>query len=205
MRRTDEAVEEFQRATDLNPNFAGAHGYLGVALALGGRSDQAIPHLEQAIRMSPHDPQNAAFNMAIACAHYLAGRYNEAISFGRKALQERQGWTGAHRIYIASLAQAGQIDEARCGAAAIKGITAECLYCVDRAKRPLYARPNAKIPRRHAQGRAEINPRFGLVIQDGKVTRRAMSAIGTKRTPQSDPQMSAFGGKVDMVLTGRRV
>ena len=113
MRRTDEAVEEFQRAIDLNPNFAAAYGYLGVALALGGRSDQAIPQLEQAIRMSPHDPQNAAFNMAIACAHYLAGRYNEAISFGRKALQERQGWTGAHRIYIASLAQAGQIDEAR--------------------------------------------------------------------------------------------
>jgi adenylate cyclase len=28
-------------------------------------------------------------------------------------LQERHGWTGAHRIYIASLAQAGQIDEAR--------------------------------------------------------------------------------------------
>src|SRR5262249_635488 len=32
-RRTDEAVEEFQRALDLNPNFAAAHGYLGCALA----------------------------------------------------------------------------------------------------------------------------------------------------------------------------
>ena len=29
-RRTDEAVEEFQRALDLNPNFAAAHGYLGL-------------------------------------------------------------------------------------------------------------------------------------------------------------------------------
>ena len=113
MRRTDEAVEEFQRAIDLNPNFAAAYGYLGLALALDGRSDQAIPQLEQAIRMSPHDPQNAAFNMALACAHYLAGRYNEAIGFCRKALQERHGWTGAHRLYVASLAQAGQIDEAR--------------------------------------------------------------------------------------------
>ena len=113
MRRTDEAVEEFQRAIDLNPNFAAAYGYLGLALALDGRSDQAIPQLEQAIRMSPHDPQNAAFYMALACAHYLAGRYNEAIGFCRKALQERHGWTGAHRLYVASLAQAGQIDEAR--------------------------------------------------------------------------------------------
>jgi adenylate cyclase len=119
-RRTDEAVEEFQRALDLNPNFAAAQGYLGLALALDGRSDQAIAHLEQAIRMSPHDPQNAVFNMGLAIANYLAGRYNEAIGFGRKALQQRHGWTGAHRIYVASLAQAGQIDEARTALARLK-------------------------------------------------------------------------------------
>ena len=70
-RRTDEAVEEFQRALDLNPNFAAAHGYLGFALALDGRSEQAIDHIEQAIRMSPHDPQNAIFNVGLAAAHYL--------------------------------------------------------------------------------------------------------------------------------------
>jgi adenylate cyclase len=113
MRRTDEAVEEFRRALDLNPNFAAAHGYLAFALAMDGRSDEAIPHCEQAIQMSPHDPQNAIFNTAIAVAHYLAGRYPEAIVFGRKALQQRTQFTSGHRIYVASLAQAGQIDEAR--------------------------------------------------------------------------------------------
>lgn len=113
MRTTDEAVDEFQRALDLNPNFAVAHGYLGLASALAGRSEEAIAHAEQAIRMSPHDPQNAVFNIAIAAAHYLAGRYTEAVAFGRKATQQRPGLSGAHRIYVASLAQAGQIDEAR--------------------------------------------------------------------------------------------
>ena len=63
--------------------------------------------------MSPHDPQNAIFNVGLAVAHYLAGRYTEAVSFGRKAVQQRAGLTGGHRIYFASLAQAGQIDEAR--------------------------------------------------------------------------------------------
>jgi adenylate cyclase len=125
MRRTDQAVEEFQRALDLNPNFAAAHGYLGLALALDGRSDQAIVHLEQAILMSPHDPQNAVFNMGLAGAHYLAGRYNEAIGFARKALQQRHGWTGAHRIYVASLAQAAQIDEARAALARLKELHPE--------------------------------------------------------------------------------
>jgi TolB-like protein/Flp pilus assembly protein TadD len=113
IRRTDEAVEEFQRALDLNPNFAAAHGYMALALGLAGRSEEAIAHGEQAIKMSPQDPQNAIFNTAIAAAHYLAGRYAEAVVFGRKALQQRTQFTSGHRIYVASLAQAGQIGEAR--------------------------------------------------------------------------------------------
>ncbi|HET7803682.1 MAG TPA: tetratricopeptide repeat protein, partial [Pseudolabrys sp.] len=112
-RRTDEAEEEFQRALDLNPNFAAAHGYLSLALGLAGRCDEAIVHGEQAIKMSPQDPQNAIFNTAIAVGHYLSGRYGEAVAFGRKALQQRTQFTSGHRIYVASLAQAGQVDEAR--------------------------------------------------------------------------------------------
>jgi adenylate cyclase len=45
-RRTSSAAAEFQRALDLNPNFAAAHGYLGWALAFGGESEQAIAHLK---------------------------------------------------------------------------------------------------------------------------------------------------------------
>jgi len=33
------------------------HGSHGLALALDGRSDQAIDHIQQAMRMSPCDPQ----------------------------------------------------------------------------------------------------------------------------------------------------
>jgi len=112
MRRTDHAIEEFQRALDINPNFAAAHGYLGSALAFNGQSDEAIPHSEQALRLSPHDTQNAIFNVGLAAAHYLAGHYAEAIACARKAVQQRSEWTPGHRMYCASLAQAGQLDEA---------------------------------------------------------------------------------------------
>jgi adenylate cyclase len=112
-RRTDDALEEFRRVLDLNPNFAAAHGYIGQALTHAGRSDEAIVHLERAIRLSPHDPQNAVFNVALGAAHYLAGSYDEAIAFSRKAWQQRYGLTAAHRVYCASLAQAGRIGEAR--------------------------------------------------------------------------------------------
>jgi adenylate cyclase len=112
-RRTNEALEEFQRALDLNPNFAAAHGYLGFALALGGALDESIDHCERAIRLSPHDPQNAVFNVHLSAAYYHMGRYAEAVNIGRKAIQQRFGLPNAHRIYAASLAQAGQIEEAR--------------------------------------------------------------------------------------------
>jgi TolB-like protein len=113
MRRTDDAEREYQQAIALNPNFAIAYGYLGWAFASAGRTDEAIALSEQAIRMSPHDPQNAVFNNSLAVAHYLAGRYTQAVSFARKGIQQRDGMNPSHRIYVASLAQAGQLEEAR--------------------------------------------------------------------------------------------
>ena len=113
VRRTDAALEEYRRALDINPNFAAAHGHLGLALAFDGRSDKAIIHLEEALRMSPQDPQAFLFNVSLAIAHYLADRYAEAVAFSLKAVQQRAGFTGGQRIYAASLAQAGRVNEAR--------------------------------------------------------------------------------------------
>ena len=119
-RRTNVAAGEFQHALALNPNFAAAHGYLGWALAFDGQTEKANAHLEEAIRLSPHDAQNAIFNTGLAIVHYLAGRYAEALEYSRKALQQRSAFTAAYRIYCASLAQDGQIDEAREALARLK-------------------------------------------------------------------------------------
>ena len=119
-RHTADAVQQFQRAIDLYPNFAAAHGYFGWALALDGQSDKAIPHLEQAMRISPHDPMNAFFNLGLATAHYQARRYTEAADYSRKVMQQRIGLANGHRLLTASLAQAGQIDEARAALARLQ-------------------------------------------------------------------------------------
>jgi TolB-like protein/Tfp pilus assembly protein PilF len=143
-RHTDEAVEEFQRALDLNPNFAAAHGFLGCALAFDGRSDPAIDHIEQAIRMSPHDPQNALLNAALAAAHYQAGRYAEAVSIARKAVQQRFELTNGHRIYVASLAQANRLDEARAALARLQSLHPENSIAWIERNVPYTAGPMAK-------------------------------------------------------------
>jgi len=112
-RRTNEAVRHFQAALDLNPNFAAAAGSIGFALALDGQSEEAIRRFEQAMRMSPRDPFNSFFFVGIAAAHYLAGRYPDAVNWAQQAVQLRPGYLGGHRILCASLAQAGQTEEAR--------------------------------------------------------------------------------------------
>lgn len=119
-RQTNIAASEFHRALSLNPNFAAAHGYLGWTLAFDGQVDLARAHLEEAMRMSPQDPQNAIFNTGLAIAHYFAGRYAEAVEYSHKALQQRSTFTAGYRIHVASLAQAGKIEEAREALARLK-------------------------------------------------------------------------------------
>jgi hypothetical protein len=75
--------------------------------------------------MSPHDPQNALLNAALAAAHYQAGRYAEAAGFGRNAIQQRFELTNGHRIYVASLAQAGRVEEARAALARLQELHPE--------------------------------------------------------------------------------
>jgi len=111
-RQTEESIAQFRRALELNPNFAAAHGYLGYPLAFDGRSEEAIASLSFAIRLSPHDRQNPIFMAGMAIAHYLARRYEEAVKWGRKAIQYGPTIAGIYRILIASLAQSGRTDEA---------------------------------------------------------------------------------------------
>ena len=112
-RRTGESLAAFRRAVNLNPNSATAHCYLSHGLAFSGQSDDAIAHGKEAIRLSPLDPEMAMILGGIAVAHYLAGRYAEAGRYSEELLRLRPGFHGAQRMRCASLAQTGQLDEAR--------------------------------------------------------------------------------------------
>jgi len=119
-RRTEKTVAEYMRSIELNPNFATAYGYLGWALVFDGQSDKALEYFRQALRMSPHDPLIAFFYSGTGVAHYYAHRYDEAIEWTGKAIAERPGFTAAHRLHCASLAQAGKTEETRSAVAKLK-------------------------------------------------------------------------------------
>ena len=112
-RRTEESIAAFRRAVNLNPSSAAAHSYLSHGLAFAGQDREAIEHAEEAIRLSPLDPEMALFLGGIAVAHYTAGRYAEAVRYSSELLRLRPGFQGAQRMRCASLAQTGPVDEAR--------------------------------------------------------------------------------------------
>jgi tetratricopeptide (TPR) repeat protein len=112
-RRTEESIAALRRAVMLNPNSAAAHSHLSRGLAFAGQDREAIQHGEDAIRLSPLDPDMALFLGGFAVAHYAAGRYPESAHYATEAVRLRPGFQGAQRMRCASLAQAGRVDEAR--------------------------------------------------------------------------------------------
>jgi Flp pilus assembly protein TadD len=112
-RRTDESIASFRQAVHLNPNSAAAHCHLGRGFAFAGRDREAIEHGEEAIRLSPLDPEMALFLGAIAVAHFTAGRFADAIQCSMEAQRLRPGFLGSRRLLCASLALAGRLAEAR--------------------------------------------------------------------------------------------
>jgi TolB-like protein len=112
-RRTEESIAAFRQAVTLNPNSAAAHSHLSRGFAFAGRDREAIEHGNEAIRLSPLDPEMALFLGAIAVAHYTAARYDQAAHFTTEALRLRPGFQGAQRLRCASLARSGRVGEAR--------------------------------------------------------------------------------------------
>jgi TolB-like protein/Flp pilus assembly protein TadD len=112
-RATEESIAAFRQAVKLNPNSAAAHSHLSRGLAFAGQAREAIEHGEDAIRLSPLDPEMALFLGGIAVAHYAAGRYAQAAHYATEAVRLRPGFQGAQRMRCASLAQAGQVEDAR--------------------------------------------------------------------------------------------
>ena len=54
--RCDEAVYEYEPVLTLNRNFVPAYFHIGLCKLQSGSIEETIPLVEQAIRLSPRDP-----------------------------------------------------------------------------------------------------------------------------------------------------
>lgn len=111
--RHERAIARFEKAIDLNASLAHAHAALGQALALVGDDVRAEDQIRRAIRLSPRDPFMVYWYAHLGLAAFAAERYEDAIDWAGKVIQQNPNFPGGPRLLAASLAQLGQRGEAR--------------------------------------------------------------------------------------------
>ena len=112
-REYDLSISDHRNAIDLNPCLATAHCGLGDSLSYSGRTAEAIPHFEEAIRLSPHDPRKWAFLVYGSLALMLLERYDEAAEWATKAIAVPNSTFWADAQLVAVLSRAGRVPEAK--------------------------------------------------------------------------------------------
>ena len=111
--RLAEGRIESEKAIALDPNDADAQNNLGRSLMLMGQPEAAIPHIDKALRLSPHDPNIGVYYWGLGVCHLVLGRVDEAIDVFRKARTANPRLWFPHFWLAAALGFKGDLDEAR--------------------------------------------------------------------------------------------
>ena len=112
-RNHDSAAAGLRRAIELNPNCSLAFGSLGTVLSYSGEPDESIKNNEIAIRLNPRDISIFFRYSGLAMAHFVAGRYSEAVQWAHKSIHRKSIWRVGHAILASSLAQLDQLEDAK--------------------------------------------------------------------------------------------
>jgi adenylate cyclase len=112
----DAALDCFELAFSASPNSAFAWGWSSPTCSYLGDGETAVAHAEHALRLSPLGPNAYVYHSALALAHYTDGAYAEAARWGRRTLAIAPGYAANLRILVASLAAAGNVEEAKAAA-----------------------------------------------------------------------------------------
>ncbi|MGA3163184.1 MAG: tetratricopeptide repeat protein [Verrucomicrobiota bacterium] len=105
----DEAINQYQEAIRLKPDYAEAYNNLGTAFQKKGQIDEAINQYQKAIRLTP-DYADAHYNLGNALGR--KGQVDEAISQFQEAIRLKPDYADAHYNLGIALGRQGQTDEA---------------------------------------------------------------------------------------------
>ncbi|HEV2826027.1 MAG TPA: protein kinase [Pyrinomonadaceae bacterium] len=105
-----ESNREFERAIELNPNYATAHHwYARENLLIMGQFDRALAEMRRAQEL---DPLSLIINANFGKTYFNARRYDEAIQQLRKTVEIDQSFFVAHHYLGSAYAMKGNFSEA---------------------------------------------------------------------------------------------
>jgi tetratricopeptide (TPR) repeat protein len=108
----DAGVALIDRALALTPNFGMVLAHSGYVRVWLGETEAAIDYLQRAMRLSPVDPLIFMMQAAMAMAHFIAGRDEEAFAWAEKSTQRNPFFPAATWTAAASAANLGRSEDA---------------------------------------------------------------------------------------------
>lgn len=139
----DEAVADYHKAFELNPNFAVSIIMMAWCESLTGFTEQAREHAALGLRLSPRDNEiwlGCAY-LALAQASFADGDFDKTREWGRLAIQIHPKAPIRRALMISCCAFDGDLDEAGKHVAYLKSFAPEFIPSVLRGDITLYSDP----------------------------------------------------------------
>ncbi len=109
----DAALAVFDRALGINPNSSLVYGFSAMAAAHAGHDERAVAHAGKALRLSPLDnPLRYHPFSALVVAGLLAGRFEEAATYARLAIQANPAFSVPYAYLAVAHVNLGEPDAA---------------------------------------------------------------------------------------------
>ena len=116
-REYDKSIAEGERAVALDPGGARVHQIYANSLTWAGRTEEAIPLFQKALRL---DPVGSTYTyQSFGTALRIVGRFEEAVLAYKKALQRAPDSSGPHVNLVVTYSLMGREKEARAEAAEV--------------------------------------------------------------------------------------
>jgi len=108
----DSALAAVDRAVMINASAAVVLAFDALTRCICGAYDAAIEHAEKALQLSPLEPLVYHASLALALAHLLTNRAEEAVAHARKAIEGNRNFAFAYCVLALAYAQRGRREEA---------------------------------------------------------------------------------------------
>lgn len=106
----ERAIDALKIAIRLDPNYADAYGLMANTMNISGLSAEALPSIEQAMRLNPRYPFWYLF--VKGRSQYMLGHYEEAAENFEKALEKNPNVPWPRKLLIAAYGQLERVDDA---------------------------------------------------------------------------------------------
>lgn len=112
-KEVDASHRLLQEATQSNPNDPMAWLYNSVWSQMWGTNEDSVSEAEQALHLSPLDPQKYYFEMMLAASHAAMCHWEESVRFCRASLRKNRYHLPTIRCLLVAQYELGAIDDAK--------------------------------------------------------------------------------------------